>query len=366
MSKKHKPRFGLKFRGGTILFKIWNRGIPFVSQALGGVVLLGLGTGWAAVDAKSNGAYRASLEARLKTLEDKKAELEATPGTLDKQRQYQSRIETLKAKLGQAVLPFQLPAAPAEEAPAKPVSPGAGVQDVDYFHDHSQIVAVDKMIQEKGGIRPQSTWDEPLVRTNHRAVSKPPAHGVVLDGDQGPPLENVATLMALPPVATSVSAESTLATGGSGLGTFGAASAGTLAPVSPSLQGGMPPSPPPAAAPVGVTSPSPWASAVPSESVSPPLAVAPPNPSPPPAGTLPALGMPPATGMGPGVWKQPAEDRDYANKVGWSVAPPAITMPLIPGPGYGYGPGRPTAYAPPHDGRLSFSPQRLMHLWPVW
>ncbi|MFN7662568.1 MAG: hypothetical protein ACK5PQ_02455 [Alphaproteobacteria bacterium] len=341
--------------------------MTFVGQALGVVVLLGLSTGWTATDAKVNGPYRASLEARLKTLEDKKAELEATPGTLDKQRQYQARIETLKAKLGQAVLPFQLPAAAAEEAAAKAVSTGPGVQEVDYFHDRSQIVAVDKMIQEKGGIRPQSTWDEPLVRTNHRAVSKPPAHGVLLDGDQGPPLENVATLMALPPVATSVSAESTLAARDSALVPAGPASAVIQQAAVPlSFQNGMPPSQAPGAQPVGVTSPSPWTSAVPSGSVPSTGVVVPQNPFPPPAGTPPAFGVPPATGMGPGVWKQPAEDRDYANKVGWSVPPPPITMPLIPGPGYGYGPGRAAAYAPPHDGRLSFSPQRLMHLWPVW
>ena len=81
----------------------------------------------------------------------------------------------------------------------------------------------------------------------------------------------------------------------------------------------------------------------------------------------PGLFLPPQP-VNTSVWGQPASHQDYRNKAGWSVPPPPLTAPLFPVPQLASGIAhQPQPQAQPMsapDPRFSFSPDRLMHLWP--
>lgn len=154
-------------------------------------------------------AHRAALEARLQALEEKKNQLEAIPGSLDQQRNYQARIDQLAHRLGHSLTPFSI----SDEEVSKIPSVGATAlgpvsetsmtfhesgREVDFFHDRSKVVAVNESIQSHGGgIHPQSSLLEELPRTNlHRTVSHPPAKGILIDGDQKPSSPEMVPAMA--------------------------------------------------------------------------------------------------------------------------------------------------------------------------
>lgn len=277
-------------------------------------------------------AHRAALEGRLQDLQTKKAELEEVPGSLDLQRQYQARIDRLALRLGHGTNPLSEESSPQTSIAAHTYEEGG---EVDYFHDRSQIVAVDRSIHDHGGIRPHSSLLEELPRTNlRRAVSEPPKRGVVIDGDTSAPSVSAVSqginlspsFQPLPqpsPEDQSYTAEQNAAL----LTSFNGRPEASF-PSSPST---------------GKKEEERGASDQ-------PLA-------------LPSGGRPPS------LWNQTASYQDYTNKAGWSATPPPITMPLFYAPPSGAALGAmgqtqsPPVGEGPADPRFSFSPRHLMRSW---
>lgn len=318
---------------------------------LGKLSLLWILDGWAepSESKKEDPAHRAALEARLLALQEKKTQLEEIPGSLDKQRHYQARIDRLSQRLGNPPVLFE----PKKEVNSSVVSsPSASTafheepHEVDYFHDRSQIVAVDRSLQTHGGIHPHTSLLEELPRTNNsRMATYRPVKGVIIDGDQK--AASPAVIQATAPLP-----------------------AGQMQ----TPEGGQPVSQPPV---MGMMLPPHMAAASPGE-----------RPQQGAAQTANGLSSAqvdvakkegeremssaqglslPAGKMPTPLWGQTANQQDYANKAGWSVAPPSIAAPLFyaPPPVFaGMGPSGPvTQMEKSSDPRLSFSPQRLMRLW---
>lgn len=318
----------------------------FSCVLLGGVAL------WAhAGPSLADPAYRTALEARLQALEEKKSQLEEVPGpaSLNEQRQCQSRIDGLQAKLGTHPSDIKTLAESTEKLPVstdQPASPASSMpvktasEEVDYFHDRSQVMAVDEAIKARGAIRPaHSSLLAELPRTRRRAVSEAPKRGVVIDGDgdgsravsvqANPVAEGGVTLPEKyvapplgPPLAQNINASNLTPGWGSG-----------------SLM-----TPPPL-------------DAAKAQGIAPDGALKDKSLAPQPGLFLP---LPPA---GTSVWGSAVSTQDYRNKAGWSMPAPEPTEPLFAMPSFN--PGMlPEPPVSEHDPRLSFSPKKLMQSWP--
>jgi hypothetical protein len=281
-------------------------------------------------------AHRAALETRLRALQVKKAQLEEVPGSLEQQRHYQARIDVLNTRLGYPTAPFaEDPKAPQEKLHSSVPAPSEENHDeVDFFHDRSQVVEVNHAIEAHGGIHPHSSLSENLPRTHpplHGNGAPPLRRGVIIDGGENPTGPE-GRGMPTPPQAD-------------------------LEKHKMEQEGATPP---PGGAPIGTKIPDSQRDTMSSQGSS-PLPV--PSPAP---GSEQQLALP-QTGMPPAVWTQTKSHQDYSNKAGWSVAPPPIISPLFSGPPLGSAALVEAAAQQSiqqENARLSFSPKRLLHLWP--
>lgn len=325
---------------------------------LGKLSLLWILDGWVNhSEPQKDPVHQAALEARLLALQEKKTQLEEIPGSLDKQRQYQARIDRLAHRLGHPPVLFDhKQAANSSVAPSPTSSPAfhEETHEVDYFHDRSQIVAVDHSLQTHGGVHPQASLLEELPRTNiSRMATHRPLKGVIIDGDQKAAAPSVIPAMA--PMTT---------------GQLQNGEAGQSVSQPPVM--GMTLSPHMAASP-GETphqgAALPQLPAMGTAQVSP--AHTSENLSSARGETSKKEGEQglsfPAGRMPTPLWKQTATQQEYANKAGWSVAPPPIAAPLFYAPPPAFAAMGRAGSVPQMekaaDPRLSFSPQKLMRLW---